>query len=361
MYYILRYDAPVFCCFLLVKAQPSIPPPRPKPVPSRKLRNRAAHCYYGNSITRSQHKTQSRANQLANLSVRHKRKRSVDENTPPQQPKVARKKRKIIQPKQRQHSSFNADADTVYSPSTYERSRRRPSSAQTPATIPPPQLHASTAHSFSHADMLSFQQDADMSDRQMRKMAAFIRSNTSSSIIEPEFEAAMSARHSLFARFFETDSYEAPISERDSDVAVDSVPPTPAVVCTATKDFFLDLEQQHGRKIVCVHHGVDSGKGFLKFDLTLELSPHKSSHSSMFNQSDHGRRRVIVLAVLPKSPETIDVFRYVYDRIKLPTKDFKHSFHSDFKAIGIATGTYSFMFVCYLLLLLLVVEMRYRW
>ncbi len=86
-----------------------------------------------------------------------------------------------------------------------------------------------------------------------------------------------------------------------------------------------------------VHHGVDSGKSFLKFDFTLEFEPDNPAPASS-SISDHGRRRVCIMAIIPTVPESIDIFRYVYDALDLPTEEYFFQYHCDFKAIAIATG-----------------------
>jgi len=72
--------------------------------------------------------------------------------------------------------------------------------------------------------------------------------------------------------------------------------------------------------------------------------------------SDHGRRRVLILAIIPRAPENIAVFRHVYDGLrKLKLKSLKSvlwTYHSDFKAISIAIGTRSLQCANCILLLL---------
>ena len=55
------------------------------------------------------------------------------------------------------------------------------------------------------------------------------------------------------------------------------------------------VSQQHGREIKSIHHGVDKGKGFLKFDLTIEFQTESKSPIS-----DHGRHRVLMIAITPE-------------------------------------------------------------
>ena len=58
--------------------------------------------------------------------------------------------------------------------------------------------------------------------------------------------------------------------------------------------------------------------------------------------SDHGRRRVLILAIIPRAPENISVFRHVYDGLRklklISLNSVLWTYHSDFKAIGIAIG-----------------------
>ncbi len=87
-----------------------------------------------------------------------------------------------------------------------------------------------------------------------------------------------------------------------------------------------------------VHHGVDSGKKFLKFDFTLEFKPDTLAPSSS-TVPDHGRRRVCLMAILHHVPESIEMFRFVYEALDIQTEQYFFQFHVDFKAITIATST----------------------
>ncbi len=45
------------------------------------------------------------------------------------------------------------------------------------------------------------------------------------------------------------------------------------------------------------------------------------------------------MAFLSHVPKSIEVFRFVYEALDLPTEQYFFQFHADFKAIAIATGT----------------------
>jgi len=87
------------------------------------------------------------------------------------------------------------------------------------------------------------------------------------------------------------------------------------------------------RPIRAIHHGVDSGQGFLKFDLTVEF---ETKCDSLI--SDQSCRRVILIAVCPEVAESNSVFAEIYRLLLLPVEQHFHSFHVDLKAIAYATG-----------------------
>jgi len=234
-----------------------MPPARPAPTISAKLRNRAIHSLNGNSTSRSLRSNvkRRRSNSLSNLTKRHKIKKTFiyeKENLPPTPKRLLN-----ISPKSRCTKPFRADADSVYSDTT---PRVRSSSQYQRVSNTPPSV-------ISIQSLLEFQQDANLSDRQMRKMVSFIRQETQcSKIIEPYVEEQLSRRHQLFREHFISNSY-SPADELTS---------TPLVICDKVDGFFEQLQQIHKRKIIGIHHGVNSGKGLLKFDLTLEFATSSS-------------------------------------------------------------------------------------
>ena len=104
--------------------------------------------------------------------------------------------------------------------------------------------------------------------------------------------------------------------------------------CNNTAALFDLIADQHGRQIRAVHHGVDAGKGFVKFDLTMEFET-KADNSDI---SDQSRRRVIIIAIAPEVAESNSVFGEIYKLLALPVYQHFHSFHADLKAIAYGTG-----------------------
>jgi len=117
--------------------------------------------------------------------------------------------------------------------------------------------------------------------------------------------------------------------------AADSVA-VPLVICSDTTTLLRRLADYHRRQVRIVHHGCDSGKGFLKFNQTLEFETPPLSDIAI---SDQARRRVIITAVTPHTPESSHIFHTVYDHLQLPVDEAFHTFHADCKAIAYATGT----------------------
>ncbi len=94
------------------------------------------------------------------------------------------------------------------------------------------------------------------------------------------------------------------------------------------------ISEKHGRVIRSVHHGVDSGKAMLKFDMTIEFE----SEAKDDVVPDHSQKRVIMLCVIPNASESNALFAEIYRLLDLPVAEYFHSFHADLKAIAYATG-----------------------
>jgi len=166
----------------------------------------------------------------------------------------------------------------------------------------------------------------------MGQIARFMRTQTcSSGIIEPYFELKHRQSHHILDGLFEATTIVSRIP----------LAPTPLIVCSNTSALFDLVAKQHGRAIRAIHHGVDSGQIFLKFDLTIEFET-KSDSSDI---SDQARRRVIIIAICPEVAESNFVFAEsnfvfaeVYNLLRLPVDQHFHSFHADLKATAYATG-----------------------
>ena len=107
--------------------------------------------------------------------------------------------------------------------------------------------------------MQQLQLDGTFSDTQMYLIARFIRQKTCSpSIIEPNFELKQKQNHHILDGLFEATTIvpRIPLS------------PKPLIFCSNTPALLDLLAEKHGRQIRSIHHGVDSGQGFLKIYLT---------------------------------------------------------------------------------------------
>ena len=131
-----------------------MPPPRPAPTVSAKLRNRVIHSYNGNATTtRSTANNKRRANSLSNLTKRHKRHRQSDVDDKENQRPTPQNDFKFSP----RSKPFRADADSVYSCSTPPL--RSPTPRQRVSNKPPSVIAIQS--------LLEFQQDANLSDRQI--------------------------------------------------------------------------------------------------------------------------------------------------------------------------------------------------
>lgn len=177
---------------------------------------------------------------------------------------------------------------------------------------------------ISHTALRGLQLDAQLSDTQMRKIAHFMRNETSCvQIIAPQYEKTLIEHHQLHADLFKHDFF------------VSRIPfaPHPIVVCTDCEELIRRVAERDGRDVRAIHHSVDSGKDFLKFTLSIEYElPTERKISDM------GRRRVLLVAIAPGVKESTEVFRKIYTMLNLPVHQYFHSFHADLKAVAFATG-----------------------
>ena len=212
-------------------------------------------------------------------------------------------------------------------PKAGRQSRAVSTSTQSTQSTQTLQSQFQIAEQITHADMQQLQLDTNSSDRQMRIIANFIRRKTQvNRIIEPNYEPHLIDLHTLFTDIYHTIQYQPP------DVDAASVP---LVLCMDISALLRRLTDYHRREVRIVHHGCDSGKGFLKFNQTLEFETPPLEDAV----SDQGRRRVIITAITPYTPESSHIFHFVYNKLQLPVDEVFHTFHSDCKAIAYATGT----------------------
>ena len=170
--------------------------------------------------------------------------------------------------------------------------------------------------------MRNLQLDARLSDMQMRQIARFVRNETNcSAIIEPLFESTLPIVNRTYADLYTTST--CPLNDK-----------LPMIICIDTRRLLRRLSEHHGRTIRIVHHGVDNGKGFLKWDMTLEFEPEEKA----VKIPDNSQKRVIMLCVIPEAAESNALFAEVYRLLNLPVDEYFHSFHADLKAIALATG-----------------------
>ncbi len=288
---------------------------RPPPFSSRKISNRMQHAYAGNTSSTIEKLEVGRGKrkQLANLVPKTSKKKKktsgkgFKENVPQQLASTNR------------HCLASEEEDNDWLPRT-SKTRSAVSSKVTVAT----QTVRSVPKQIRHSALRNLQIDGGFSQNQMRLMARFFRNESGATdLIEANFEQNLSKYHERLAGFFEETTIVAQIP----------LSPHPLIICNAVGDLFDFVAQQHGRSIRSIHHGVDSGQGFLKFDATIEFETKVDS-----SVPDTGRKRVLILAIAPHVKEANSVFSQVYSLLNLPVDLHFHSFHSDFKAIAFATG-----------------------
>ena len=81
------------------------------------------------------------------------------------------------------------------------------------------------------------------------------------------------------------------------------------------------------------------GRGFLKFTQSVEFETLPNDAIT-----DTGRRRVILLAIAPHQPESSDFFHFVCRLLDLPVDKAFHCYEADYKALALATGSFTLMY-----------------
>ncbi len=290
--------------------QSDTPVARGDPTASSKMKNREIHASNGNEdrLRESRAVARGRTKRLSNLIPKQPRsKKPKQQRAEPEQLQTSHCQRYSKSPRQRDEESAWTSP-----PGSTEQARGSP--LRTSVSAAP----ALKARQISHQSLQNLQTEGRFSDRAMRLIAAHISATGCANIIEPYYEEQLPEQHKLYDDLFVTSFVDG----------------HPFIYCADVKELLVRLAGLHKRTIRLIHHGVDSGQGFLKFDLTIEYEP-TVPESKM---SDHSRHNVILVAILPDVAESGDVFRQVYELLQLPVDTFFHSFHADFKAIAYATG-----------------------
>lgn len=297
--------------------QIGVQPQRAAPAPSNKTRNRLTHSLHGNSTDASRKRDLS-------AGIRAQRRNLIPKLKKKKRLRIGQEPPQLAVNKRRHMPDPNDPNDHEWKPQPPVRSRRSSTaSVSTQTTASKAMLLSDTK--ITHAAMQQLQMDGSFSDRQMLLLAKFIRTQTHRrDIIETLFEARLSARRKDIDSLF------------TATTIVERIPlaPKPMIICNDVLKLIKFIADCHGRDVRSVHHGVDAGKGFLKFNLTLEFETEEKNSKI----SDQARYRVILVAIAPGVSESNSVFHEVYNRIRLPTNQFFHSWHADLKAIAYGTG-----------------------
>ena len=104
----------------------------------------------------------------------------------------------------------------------------------------------------------------------------------------------------------------------------------PKMLCSDTAGLYSHIGKQFQRPFRVAHQGVESGKGFLKFDTEIEVEPEPD-----VKESDPAMSRIIMTAITPEVAESHAVFKEENDRLRLPVSNYFHTFHADLKAAAL--------------------------
>ena len=135
------------------------------------------------------------------------------------------------------------------------QSRAVSTSTQSSQTLP---SQYQITRQISHSDLQQLQLDTNSSDTTMRILATFMRRATGvNRLIEPNYKHHLVDLHTIFTDIYEVIIYHPPGADSFG---------VPLVICSHTSTLLHRLADYHHREVRIVHHGCDSGKGFLKFN-----------------------------------------------------------------------------------------------
>jgi len=208
-------------------------------VPSSKLRNRAVHSLNGNtSPLRGRTKAKRRSNSLSNLRPFSSKKPKHNSNAAPLHQHYSLSP---LPPTSKPLAGSNLFNKMPRSNTTSNDSEWEP-----PVRPPRPyKPRASTFSQITHSALIQLQQEANLSDSQLKKVIAFHRKETSRpDLYEPYFEKFLISTHKIFEEQFSVTTYQPP---QPPDVA--ATEPIPLVICHRPLNFLQQLENDHNRKI----------------------------------------------------------------------------------------------------------------
>ena len=189
--------------------------------------------------------------------------------------------------------------------------------------------------------------EAGISDNQMGKVMKNLRLKLGRKVVQPGLREKMIADKSKFDQFFTADEVQFYNSDGGTIVR-------PFVYCSDILGFVSELALLRELDIgdLTVKVGVDSGKGHLKMILSLydpdNLQVNKCAADRVTRKdgigsgnlySLLGRKRVMIIAIAPDTPENYTNLQLFYDMVGINKLAYKQT--GDFKALNILVGMMS--------------------
>ena len=197
----------------------------------------------------------------------------------------------------------------------------------------------------------TIQIEANLSDKQVNKVFKNLRLQFGRKSVEPGLRDVLVKEKSRFDSFFSADNMRFSDSEGNTIIR-------PFVYCSDLVGFVRELADLRGFSVsdLVLKIGIDGGKGFLKMILTM-YDPsdvlNNAKHSRITRESGIGsgqeysmlgRKKIMILAISPNTPENYTNLQIFYDMVGVNQVPYTQT--GDFKALNIMLGLMSCASVC---------------
>ena len=203
--------------------------------------------------------------------------------------------------------------------------------------------HGDMEEKLSVEEARIIQTEAGLSDTQIGKVFKNLRLKFGRKILEPGVREALISEKSKFDQFFSADL----VQFQDND---GSLMPRPVVFCSDILEFvnkLIELRMFNSGDIK-LKVGVDKGRGHLKMVLSLynpdEVGKAKeggrvTKQMGIGSGDDYsliGKKKIMILAIVPEVPENYHNLQLLYDLTKINSVSYQQT--GDLKAINILLG-----------------------
>ena len=216
-----------------------------------------------------------------------------------------------------------------------------------PITVSIGKLNTKTVQQLTSEEVKVMQIEANLSDNQVEKIVKNLRLNFGRKIAQPGLRETMVSDKTLFDPYFTADE----IQFIDSD---DNPLVRPFVYCCDITGFVSALAELRGFSVsdLSLKVGLDGGKGHLKMILTMyepdRVLDNKVARSRVTREAGIGsgesysllgRKKVMILAIAPDTPENYTNLQMFYDMVRINKLEYKQT--GDFKALNLLLGLMS--------------------